>query len=267
MTSDLPVVLTIAGFDPSGGAGVVADVRTIVQFGCRPAAAITSLTFQNADGFFGASHETAASLRAQIVPVIEESPPAAVKVGMLPTAELILEVADLIRNKRLPAPVLDPVLKSSSGGELMEPEAIPVLTRELLALARLVTPNVPEAEALTGLSIENEDDMRRAAGKLCEIGARAVLIKGGHLGERSDVRHQKSAPRSSTDLLNKDGEVTVFTGEWIEAPPIRGSGCMMSSAIAACLAQGVTMKDAVQRAKEHIAGAIREQLSHIITQI
>ena len=256
VTSDPPVVLTIAGFDPSGGAGIVADVRTIVQFGCRPAAAITSLTFQNADGFFGASHETAESLRAQIVPVIEESPPAAVKVGMLPTAGLILEVADLIRNKRLPAPVVDPVLKSSSGGELMEPEAIPVLSRELLPLARVLTPNILEAEALTGMNIENENDMRRAAGKLCEIGARAVLIKGGHLAQRS-VRHQKSAPGSSTDLLTEDGEVTLFTGEWIEAPTIRGSGCMMSSAIAACLAQGKTLPESVQLAKRFVADAIR----------
>lgn len=267
MTSDRPVVLTIAGFDPSGGAGVIADVRTIHQFSCRPAAAITSLTFQNTKAFFGAIHETAESLRAQIVPVIEETPPAAVKVGMLPTASLILEVADLIRNNRLPAPVLDPVLKSSSGGVLIEPDAIPVLTRELLPLARVLTPNIPEAEVLTGVRVENEDDMRQAAVKLVEIGARAVLIKGGHVLGKSDVGDQKSERRSSNDLLADDGDVTVFTAEWIDAPPIRGSGCMMSSAIAACLARGLTMKEAVSRAKEHVGREIRAQLNHVNTKI
>jgi hydroxymethylpyrimidine kinase/phosphomethylpyrimidine kinase len=267
VTSESPLVLTIAGFDPSGGAGIIADVRTIVQFGCRPAAALTSLTFQNADGFFGATHETAESLRAQIVPVVEETTPAAVKIGMLPTARLILEVADLIRDQRLPPPVVDPVLKSSSGGDLMEPEAIPVFTRELLPLARLLTPNIPEAEVLTGMAIENEDDMRQAAVKLRELGARAVLIKGGHAQEKSEVRSPNSAERLAIDVLDDDGEITVFTGEWIDAPAIRGSGCRMSSAIAACLAQGITLQDSVHRAKEYVAGVIREQLTGVVTQI
>jgi len=267
VTSDRPVVLTIAGFDPSGGAGVIADVRTILQFGCRPAAAITSLTFQNVHAFFGAIHESAESLRAQIMPIIEETRPAAVKVGMLPTARLILEVADLIRNNRLPAPVFDPVLKSSSGGELIQPEAIPVLIRELLPLARLLTPNIPEAEVLTGMRIEHQDDMRQAAVKLSEIGAQAVLIKGGHLAGKSDGGDQKSARRSANDLLADDGDVTIFTAEWIDAPPIRGSGCMLSSAIAACLARGVTMKEAVSLAKEYVGREIREQLNHVMTQM
>ena len=268
MTSDPPLVLTIAGFDPSGGAGVIADVRTFIQFGCRPAAAITSLTFQNATTFFGAIHETADSLRAQIVPVIEEIKPAAVKVGMLPTRRLIREVAGLVRDHRLPAPVIDPVLKSSSGGELLEPEAIPVLLSALLPVARVITPNIPEAEALTGIAIENEDDLRQAALKLADIGARAVLIKGGHLEKKkSDGRDQKSAERLATDLLVDSGEVTVFNGRWIATAPVRGTGCMMSSAIAACLARGMTLKDAVQRAKEYVAAVIREQLSHVTTPI
>lgn len=257
MKHDPPLVLAIAGFDPSGGAGVIADVRTIIQFGCRPAAAITSLTFQNASMFFGAIHETADSLRAQIVPVIEETKPAAVKVGMLPTRRLILEVAGLIREHRLLAPVIDPVLKSSSGGELLEHEAIPVLISELMPLARLVTPNIPEAEILTGISIENESDMSQAAMKLCEIGARAVLIKGGHLRAKSEVRSQRSEVRSATDLLYDEGTVRVFNSEWIDVPPIRGSGCILSSAIAACLAQGKTLPESVQLAKRFVAEAIR----------
>src|ERR1051325_11098531 len=135
--------MTIAGFDPSGGAGIVADVGAIVHFGCRPAAAITSLTFQNASSVFGSTHETAKSLRAQILPIIAETNIAAVKVGMLPTPELISEVVNLIREGRLPAPVLDPVLKSSSGYELMEADALEILKRDLLPLVRLITPNIP----------------------------------------------------------------------------------------------------------------------------
>src|SRR6266550_4375640 len=110
-----PVVLTIAGFDPSGGAGIIADVRTILHFGCRPVAAITSLTFQNRERVFGAIHKSAQSVRAQILPVIEESPVAGVKIGMLPTADIVLEIARMIRTQTLPPPVIDPVMRSSSG--------------------------------------------------------------------------------------------------------------------------------------------------------
>src|SRR5947207_9260995 len=118
------VVLTIAGFDPSGGAGIIADVRTILHFGCRPVAAITSLTFQNAERVFGAIHESAESVRAQILPVIEETPVAVVKIGMLPTAEIVSEIARLIRAQKLPPPLIDPVMRSSSGYELMDQDAI-----------------------------------------------------------------------------------------------------------------------------------------------
>src|SRR5436190_20853192 len=145
MKSNPQVVLTIAGFDPSGGAGMVADISTIARFGCRPAAAMTSLTFQNSSGVFGSIHETAKSLRAQVIPIIEELDVAAVKVGMLPTAELISEVVCLIREKCLPLPVLDPVLKSSSGYELIERDALEALKRDLLPLVRVITPNIPEA--------------------------------------------------------------------------------------------------------------------------
>jgi hydroxymethylpyrimidine kinase/phosphomethylpyrimidine kinase len=248
-------VLTIAGFDPSGGAGIIVDVNTIVQFGCRPAAAITSLTFQNSDGVFGATHESAKSLRAQIIPIVEETKVDAVKVGMLPTAELIVEVAYLIREGRLPLPVLDPVLKSSSGYELIERDAVEVLLRELLPLARVVTPNIPEAETLTATTISNEEEMREAAAKLRAMGARAVLIKGGHLQE-SGVRSQESNERYAVDILDDDGEVTMFRGDWIDAPPVRGTGCLLSSAVAACLARGGDLKAAVNSAKKFVAGEI-----------
>jgi hydroxymethylpyrimidine kinase/phosphomethylpyrimidine kinase len=259
-TSDQPIVLTVAGFDPSGGAGIIADIKTFVSFSCRPAAAISSLTFQNSNGVFGAAHESAQSLRAQILPIVEESRIVAFKTGMLPTREIVLEAARLIVEVDLPAPVVDPVLRSSSGYELMKDDAIEVLLSELLPLARVITPNIPEAEKLTGLVIKNEDGMRAAARELRTIGARAVLIKGGHLEQRSEVRDQKSklvAPESQAiDVLDDEGQVTVFRSDWIDSTPVRGTGCMLSAAIAACLAQGMELQEAVKIARQFVADAI-----------
>jgi hydroxymethylpyrimidine kinase/phosphomethylpyrimidine kinase len=259
--NDLPVVLTVAGFDPSGGAGIIADCKTLVSFGCRPVAAITSLTFQNSNGVFGAVHENARSLRAQILPMVEEFRIVAVKTGMLPTREIVLEVARLIRKGNLPSPVVDPVLRSTSGYELIEADAIDVLIDELLPLARVITPNIPEAEKLTDLRIKDEAGMRAAACKLREMGARAVLIKGGHLEQRSEVsgqRPEQTAPRcQAIDVLDDEGQVMVIRGEWIDAPPVRGTGCMLSAAIAAGLAQGVELQESVKLAKQFVADAIR----------
>lgn len=263
-----PVVLTIAGFDPSGGAGIIADVRTILHFDCRPVAAITSLTFQNSEAVFGAIHESAESLRAQLLPVIQEAIPNAIKIGMIPTAEIVFEIARLIREHKLPAPVIDPVLRSSSECELMEAPAIEAFKQELLPLARVVTPNLLEAEVLTGMSIQDEQGMRNAAQALREIGARAVLIKGGHLSpgaqasclprrSKPDAGKMPALPAQATDLLDDDGEITVFPGAWIEAPPVRGTGCMLSSGIAACLAQEVSLAEAIHLAKEYVTDAIR----------
>jgi len=254
------VVLIVAGFDPSGGAGLIADLRALAAFGCRPVAAVTSLTFQNSVGVWGATHQNAESLRAQIQPVAKEFRIAAVKIGMLPTRELVLEVARLVRETELPALVVDPVLRSSSGYELMEPDAREVWLTELMPLARVITPNIPEAETLTGLRINNEDEMRVAASRLREMGARAVLVKGGHLEERSEVRGQKpeqpESQRQAVDVLDDAGTVTVFRGEWIEAPPVRGTGCMLSAAIAAGLARGVPLPEAVTAAKNFVAEII-----------
>ena len=257
MTRARSVVLTIAGFDPSGGAGIVADIRTLLQFNCWPVAAMTSLTFQNRNAMFGATHETAKSLRAQIVPIVEDTKIAAVKVGMLPTADLIIEVRCLIDEGRLPRPVIDPVLKSSSGYELMEPGAIEIFKRELLPLALVITPNIPEAEALSGLTISDEESMRAAAGELRRLGADAVLVKGGHAGQMSGVRSQESGDRHATDILDDGGAIHVFRDEWIEGPPVRGTGCMLSSAIAAGLANGEDLPRAVAAAKQFVAGEIQ----------
>ena len=260
-SSKSPVVLTIAGFDPSGGAGIIADIRTLLAFDCRPVAAMTSLTFQNSDRVFGAIHQSPESLRDQIVPLVTEFRIAAVKIGMLPTRELVFEVARLLHETKMPAPVVDPVLHSSSGYQLMEPEARETWLTELMPISRLITPNVPEAETLTGMRITNESDMRAAANKLREAGARAVLIKGGHLEERSEVRGQRSEQsglqRQAIDLLDEDSAVTVFRGEWIAGASVRGTGCMLSTAIAAGLVRGMNLRESVTAAKEFVAEVIR----------
>lgn len=254
-----PVVLTIAGFDPSAGAGLLADVRTLVAFGCRPVAAITSLTFQNSSQIFGMVHQSTDSLRDQIQPLISEFSIAAVKIGMLPTPELVAEVVRLIGEAAMPAPIADPVLKSSSGYDLMKPEAREIWLSELMPLMRLITPNLPEAETLTGIPIKNESDMSSAAAALRERGARAVLIKGGHLHQSSAAGGQPAPrpAREAVDLLDDDGSVTIFRGEWIEAPSVRGTGCMLSSAIAAGLAHGKNLRDSIDAGKRFVANAIR----------
>jgi hydroxymethylpyrimidine/phosphomethylpyrimidine kinase len=148
-----PVVLTIAGLDPSGGAGIVADTKTIYALGCFPAAALTSITYQNTTGVFGAEHQTAATLRAQVEPVIRDLDVVAAKTGMLPTAEIVAEVARLFREEPLPAPVVDPVMVSTSGHDLIGEEAFDILKTQLLPVAAVVTPNIPEAERLVEFSI------------------------------------------------------------------------------------------------------------------
>ena len=260
----LPVVLTIAGFDPTGGAGTIADIRTIESLGCRAVAAITSVTFQNAEKFFGAKHQSAESVRGQVEAILGATKIAAFKIGMLPTAGVVREVARLIRENDLPAPAVDPVMESTSGGKLMADDAFEVFVTELLPLARVVTPNIPEAEKLAGMNIFDEGDMRQAAARIRELGVRAVLIKGGHLGQRGSSptvregsRTEMGAAANALDLLDDDGQVTIFRSEWIEAPNVRGTGCILSSAISASLAKGLDLKEAVANARVFVADRIR----------
>ncbi|MGI8654878.1 MAG: bifunctional hydroxymethylpyrimidine kinase/phosphomethylpyrimidine kinase [Pyrinomonadaceae bacterium] len=248
-----PVALTIAGLDPSGGAGVIADAKTFTAFGCFATAAVTSLTFQNTSGVYGAVHQTAAAVRSQILPVVEDFQVSGAKTGMLPTVEIIREVARLIRETNLPAPVVDPVIRSTSGYDLIGDEALHALVNELFPLARLVTPNIPEAERITGLHLRNEREMLEAARLIRrKMGARAVLVKGGHLtGEAIDV-------------LDDEGRVTIFRAERIETRNTHGTGCTLAAAVAACLARGMDLENAVDTAKRFVADAIRyaPQLGH-----
>lgn len=247
-TTSLPRALTIAGFDPSGGAGILADTNTFSAFGFQAAAVITSITFQNETRYFGAIHQTGEAVRAQVLPLLDGANFACAKTGMLPTPGVVKEVARLFRETDLPSPVVDPVIMSSSGKRLMEDGALDVLISELLPLARLLTPNIPEAQALTGMQITSEETMLAAARRIRGLGARAVLIKGGHLPAQEAI-----------DVLDDNGSVTVFREQRVMGATLHGSGCLMSAAIAAGLGKGMSLAASVGAAKSFVLEAILNQ--------
>src|SRR5215813_8961994 len=247
-------VLSIAGFDPSGGAGALADIKTFAAMGCFGTAAVTSLTFQNTVAVYGAAHQTAEALRSQIEPVIEDFEIAAVKIGMTPTRELIEAVADIVEKKRLPNVVVDPVIRSTSGYDLIDEGAVGLLIERLLPLADVITPNMAEAERLTGSEVKDLDGMKRAAERIHEMSAapksrrtsrRAALVKGGHLKDEA------------TDVLFDGREFHIFKAPKIETRDAHGTGCSLSAAIAALLARGCQIPEAVARAKQYLSEILR----------
>lgn len=278
----LPVALTIAGLDPSGGAGIIEDILTFAAFGCFPTSAVTAVTFQNTKGIFGATHQLAETVSAQVRAIIDDFQIASAKTGMLPTREVVVEVARLFGETSLPSPVVDPVIRSTSGYDLMDEAAIEALVSDLIPRARVVTPNIPEAERLTGIRIADEAGMRLAARKIREMGTRAVLVKGGHLrrdegGSRRKVESpgtQASRPQleltnragetpalsggigEAIDLLDDEGQVTVFRSPWLDVGETHGTGCTLSAAIAACLGRGMSLESSVREAKRFVTHAI-----------
>jgi hydroxymethylpyrimidine/phosphomethylpyrimidine kinase len=245
--SEMPVCLTIAGLDPSGGAGIVADIKTFSAFGCFSAAAVTAVTFQNTHGVYGAVHESAETVRRQVEPVFDDLDIAAVKTGMLPSVEVIREVARLMSDRGVVSLVVDPVVRSTSGYDLISDEALKVLVKELLPLATVVTPNVPEAERITGLVMDSSADVQKVADAMIGMGAKAVLIKGGHFKDEA----------RSIDHLFANGKVVRFDAERIETNATHGTGCTLSSAIAANLALGNDLEESVRIAKNFVTEAIR----------
>jgi len=248
------VVMTIAGFDPSGGAGILTDLKAFSAFGCRGTAAITSLTSQNTFKVYGAYNQTAEVVRAQIDPILEEFEIAAVKIGMLPTSEIIEVVAQTIESRGLKNVVLDPVIRSTSGFDLVDRAAARFLADRLLPLADLITPNIAEAEILSGIPVTNIDDMKSAALRLramtehsppARAAIRAVLVKGGHLKDRA------------IDILVSDDTVHQFDGEFIGGVNTHGTGCRLSSAIAAALANGRSLIDAIADAKAYVTDELK----------
>lgn len=251
-------VLTIAGSDPSGGAGIQADIKTISALGCYATTAITAVTVQNTMGVTGIHSVPADIVVGQIRSVMYDIRPMVVKVGMLNDVATIHAVAEVLagycKKKTLRFLVVDPVMVSTSGSPLMQPDAVKVFCDELMPLATLLTPNVPEAEVLSGITITDKTSMDEAGDTLLATGLHAVLIKGGHL--ESDM----------TDRLYTSSCVREFATRIIDTRNTHGTGCTYSSAIASYLARGCTLEDAITKAKSYITQAIasgsRMELGH-----
>ena len=247
MSERMKTVLTIAGFDPSGGAGILADIKTFAAFGCYGLAAVTSLTFQNTQRVAGALNQTAEITLQQLEPLFADFEISAIKTGMLPTAEIICKVASIIRANSIPVVVVDPVLQSTSGFGLMDDRALDSLTSDLFPLASVVTPNIQEARRISGVDIQDQDQLEAAAEAIRKTGAQSVLITGGD-----------GATSLATDLLVDSQGATVFSTERIRSKHTHGTGCTLASALACLLARGRSLRDAVPIAKEYIARAIAE---------
>lgn len=253
----LQICLTIAGLDPSGGAGIIADIKTFSAFGCFATSAVTSVTFQNTQGVFGAVHQTAESVCKQVEPIIDDFELSATKTGMLPTREIIEETAKLISKNDLKNIVIDPVVRSTSGFDLIDDEALRSVIEKLFPLADVITPNLPEAERISNMKIESEADIGKAARIMRDYGAENVLIKGGHFeGKRKKVKGKKEI-RKAKDFLFIGDELHVFEADFIETDATHGTGCTLASAIAANLALGNELIESVRIAKDFVTEAIR----------
>ena len=240
--------LTIAGSDCSGGAGIQADLKTMTMNGVYAMSAITALTAQNTTGVRGIQESTPDFLKQQLDAVFEDIYPDAVKIGMVASTELIRVIADRLRHYGAKNVVVDPVMVATSGAALMKTDAVETLIAELLPISTLVTPNIPEAEVLSGMKIGREEDMVAAAKKIGDNFHCAVLLKGGH------------SINDANDLLYADGELTWFAGKRIPNPNTHGTGCTLSSAIAANLAKGFPLTESVRRAKRYISDALSAML-------
>ena len=239
----LPVALTIAGSDPSGGAGIQADLKTFHQFGVYGEAVITLLTVQNTRGVKRVETLDADLVREQIEAVVSDIPPAAVKIGALGSAAIVQAVADWARSTDM-AIVVDPVMISKHGAPLISEEARKILKEKLLLSAFLLTPNIPEAEALTGLRISSEAEMREAAQALLRMGCHSVLIKGGH------------SEGDPVDLFQDDAGCMRLPGHRVKTMHTHGTGCTLSAAITALLACETDVREAVTLAKAYVQRAI-----------
>ncbi len=244
----MKTALSIAGSDSCGGAGVQADLKTMTMNGVFAMSAITALTAQNTTGVRAIYEVPADFLKQQIDAVFEDIRPDAVKIGMVSSVGLIEAIAERLRFYRAKNIVVDPVMVATSGARLISPDAVETLKKELLPLATVLTPNIPEAEILSGRAIANEDEMTDAAKFIGETYGCAVLCKGGH------------SVSDANDLLYADGKFEWFRGRRIDNPNTHGTGCTLSSAIAANLAKGYDLPASVKRAKDYISGALSAML-------
>ena len=250
-------VLTIAGSDSGGGAGIQADLKTISAIGCYGMSVITALTAQNTRGVTGIHAVPPAFAAEQMSAVFTDIGADAVKIGMLYSAELIEVVATRLQTYEAKNIVLDPVMVAQSGYKLLKDDAIEAIKKHLMPLADVVTPNIPEAEVLLNRKIQSIEDMHQGARALAEYGSRSILIKGGHLTEND-----------STDLLYLPGEdrCVMLKGERVETRNNHGTGCTLSSAIASYLARGHDIETALKKAKSYITQAIKAGAEYAIGQ-
>jgi hydroxymethylpyrimidine/phosphomethylpyrimidine kinase len=238
--------MTIAGSDSGGGAGIQADLKTFAAFGVYGTSAVTAVTAQNTVGVVSVHVLPAEIVIAQIEAIASDIGCDTVKTGMLATSAIVEAVVATVEALDLPALVVDPVMVAKGGDRLLDADAVHAVKASLLRLARVVTPNVPEAEALTGWTVRSRDDMREAAKRIAGLGATAVVIKGGHLDGPEVV-----------DLLYEEGAFMEFVGPRVEGRHTHGTGCTFAAAIAACLAAGRSLAEAVAEAKAYVAGAMR----------
>jgi hydroxymethylpyrimidine/phosphomethylpyrimidine kinase len=238
--------LTIAGSDSGGGAGIQADLKTFAAHGVYGTSAITALTAQNTLGVSGVHVVPAEFVTQQIEAVVADIGCDAVKTGMLATAAIVEVTAAAVEGLDLPNLVVDPVMVAKGGDRLLAEDAVHAIKSTLLRLARVVTPNVPEAEVLSGLSIQSIDDMRRAARVILELGPKAVIVKGGHL----------EGPEAIDLLVHSRGELRLASPRLV-VRNTHGTGCTFAAAIAARLAQGDSLDEAARLAKEYVAGAMQ----------
>lgn len=244
----MKTALTIAGSDSSGGAGIQADIKTMTVNGVFAMSAVTALTAQNTTGVTGIMEVSPEFLKNQIDCIFTDIRPDAVKIGMVSSAELIRAIAEKLTEYRAENIVVDPVMVATSGSKLISDDAIDTLKEKLLPMADILTPNIPEAEVLSGIEVKTEQDMILAAEKISTAYHCAVLLKGGH--QLNDAN----------DLLYKDGGYRWFYGKRINNPNTHGTGCTLSSAIASNLAKGFSMEASVERAKAYISGALGAML-------
>ena len=245
----MKTALTIAGSDSSGGAGIQADIKTMMANGVYAMSAITALTAQNTTGVTAILNATPEFLAKELDAVFTDIYPDAVKIGMVSERELIRTIAARLKQYGAKNIVVDPVMVATSGAKLICDEAVDTLKTELFPLASLLTPNIPETEALTGQAVRSAENMIEAARQIADTYHCAVLVKGGH------------KLNDANDLLYTDGSYRWFKGKRIDNPNTHGTGCTLSSAIASNLAKGLSMEVSVERAKEYISGALSAMLN------
>ncbi|MDE5779135.1 MAG: bifunctional hydroxymethylpyrimidine kinase/phosphomethylpyrimidine kinase [Lachnospiraceae bacterium] len=242
-------ILSIAGSDSGGGAGIQADLKTITCLGEYGMTAITALTAQNTMGVEGVEVVSVQMVKSQIDAVFGDIRPDAVKLGMIATPDIMEAVCEKLIQYKAEHIVVDPVMVATSGSSLMESSTVRTLKEKLIPLADIITPNISEAEVLSGISVEGKEDMVKAAEKIAEYYCGSILIKGGHLTDTAD------------DLLYQNGEIIWLYGKRLDNENTHGTGCTLSSAIATFLAKGYSMEESVRQAKDYVTGAIAAGLN------